>query len=302
MSLISHHRNLSVSSLSSMQSQIAIVPIMYFTFIIPLLLFSFTPDAIAEFEKQSYEQMNNDRALTAVYEGSLDELETIFSDENLAILTAGELRKLRNMIFAQHGYIFKSQDLQEWYGKFYWYEPLTTNVNDYLTMVDTFNISKIRAFESAHTRDEDIKLADDDLVGIWHVSPIVAAGYGDLLYFFSDHTFRINYNQMDWSKRLTSMSAEWSIDMNALILDVTEKTIIIGGEIVEPTASCASEFAIEGGEVKKEMISPGETYIYPISALIFDDLSEIAGSSVPRIVIGTTSFWKFSDNPELELH
>ncbi len=270
--------------------------------LLPLFLFSFTQEEIEEFDKQSYEALNNDRAIKAIYEGSLEQLKNIFSDDNLAILTADELRLLRNMTFAQHAYIFKSEDLRTWFSKFDWYEPLSDDVTDYLTWIDTFNISKIKKFESAHKKDEEINFKDEDLVGIWHASPMVAAGYGDLIYFFPDHTFRINYNQMDWGKRLTSMSGTWSIAANALILDVTERSIIVAGEIVEGYASCASDFAIEGGEGKKVTISPSETFVYPISELIIDEQNQAAGYSMPSVIIGTFSWWKFGEDPYVDMH
>lgn len=274
----------------------------YLLTLLPLLLFSFTQKEIEEFDKQSYEALNNDGAIKAIYEGSLEQLENIFSDDNLAILAADELRLLRNMIFAQYAYAFKSKGLQEWFSKFDWYEPLSNDVTDYLTWIDTFNISKIRMFESAHKKDKEINPKDEDLVGIWHASPMVAAGYNDLLYFFPDHTFRIDYNQMDWSKRLTSMSGNWSIKTNALILEVTEKSTVVGGEIVEGYASCASDFAIEGGEGKKVAISPSETYTYPISDLDIHDLGLAIEKTMTQIRIGTFNWWKFSEDPYVDMH
>ena len=267
--------------------------------LIPLFLFSFTEEQIEEFERQSYEQIGNDRSLRAIYEGDTDELEDVFSEDNLAILNAHELRLLRNMIYAQHAYSFRSKDLREWFSKFDWYEPLTNDVSDYLTLVDSINIERIKLFESAHKQAQPLDIADDDLVGIWHISPMVAAGYGELIFFFPDHKFKITANQMDWGNRLSSVSGTWSIKMNKLILEVTEKNILKGGEIVEPYASCASEFAIEGGTAEIMILSPSETRIYPISEIFDDDLGGALGEdvSMPRITIGTTNFWQFYTDP-----
>ena len=60
------------------------------------------------------------------------------------------------MIFAQHAYIFKSKDLKTWFSKFDWYKPLSNDVTDYLIWTDTFNISRIKKFESAYKKDKEI--------------------------------------------------------------------------------------------------------------------------------------------------
>ena len=50
--------------------------------LLPILLFAFTQEEIEEFDKQSYETLNNDRAIKAIYEGSLEQLE-----ESLVMIT-----------------------------------------------------------------------------------------------------------------------------------------------------------------------------------------------------------------------
>jgi len=271
--------------------------------LLPLFLFSFTEEEIEEFQEQSYEQLNNNRAINAIYNGALEELERVFSNDNLAILNAHELKLLRNMIYAQHMYAFKSKELQEWFSKFDWYEPLDNDVTDYITLIDSMNIEWIKLFESAHKKTQAVYIDDDQLIGIWHVSPIVAAGYGELIYFYPDHTFKITANQMDWGSRLSSISGTWSIEVNALVLEVTEKCILTGGEIVEGYASCASDFAIEGGTSEIVTVSPSETRIYPISEIVTDDLGGALGqgASMQRIMIGTTHFWLFCNDPYLDI-
>ena len=271
--------------------------------LLPLFLFSFTEEEIGEFQKQSYEQLNNDSAIKAIYNGVLEELELVFPDDNLAILNARELRLLRNMIYAQHMYVFRSTELKEWFSKFEWYEPLDNDVTDYITWVDSMNIERIKLFESAHKKTQVVDIDYDQLIGIWHISPMVAAGYGKLIYFYPDHTFKITGNQMDWGNRLSSISGTWSIEVNALVLEVSEKCVLNGGEIVEGYASCASDFAIEGGTSEIITVSPSETRIYPISEIVIDDMGGALGQEVSksRIKIGTTHFWLFGNDPYLDI-
>ncbi|MEH7304535.1 YARHG domain-containing protein [Neobacillus drentensis] len=47
----------------------------------------------------------------------------VMSVEDIANLTKGQLRLARNEIYARHGYIFKSQDLQTYFSSKSWYHP-----------------------------------------------------------------------------------------------------------------------------------------------------------------------------------
>ena len=57
-----------------------------------------------------------------------------------------QYRKLRNAIFALHGYIFKSDDLRDYFGNFSGYVPETSNVTDF-NKTEQANISLIKTFE-----------------------------------------------------------------------------------------------------------------------------------------------------------
>lgn len=270
--------------------------------IISIHLYAFTDEEIKKFEVQSHETLQNDRAKTTVYEGDLELLKEGFSDFNLAVLNAHELRILRNMYFAQYSYCFKSADLQEWFSRFPWYEPLYDDVNYLLDMVDTINIKRIRLFESAYNINENITVSVDDLLGIWHASPMVAAGYNDLLYFFPDMRFEYAPNQMDWSQRLCGLYGTWELSHNRLTLYVETKGALLGGEIVEPTASCASEFAIEGGHGEAIDIDPPEKWTFPISNIITGEFEPYPQADMERIEIGDFRWWKMSVDPYQDLN
>jgi hypothetical protein len=56
------------------------------------------------------------------------------TDNEIGCLDKSQLRLIRNTIYARHGYIFNSIDLQEHFSRFSWYNGIKTNVNDELTV------------------------------------------------------------------------------------------------------------------------------------------------------------------------
>lgn len=58
-----------------------------------------------------------------------------------------ELRIMRNYIFARHGYIFKSDDLREYFCQYDWYTPISRNVTQELSKIERDNIKLIEAYE-----------------------------------------------------------------------------------------------------------------------------------------------------------
>lgn len=63
--------------------------------------------------------------------------------------TSGDLRLMRNAIFAKHGYIFKSDDLREYFSAFSWYTPQRADVTPYLSAIEKENIDFIQKFEGS---------------------------------------------------------------------------------------------------------------------------------------------------------
>lgn len=70
------------------------------------------------------------------------------NDSELSGYSKSELRILRNSIFARHGYIFKSEDLKEYFSKFEWYKPQFSNVSHKLNSVEKENIRILKKAES----------------------------------------------------------------------------------------------------------------------------------------------------------
>lgn len=65
-------------------------------------------------------------------------------------LKQSDLRLLRNEIYARKGYVFKSEELLEYFSKYDWYEPKYSEIEigKYLTTIDSFNIKVIQIAES----------------------------------------------------------------------------------------------------------------------------------------------------------
>lgn len=81
--------------------------------------------------------------------GSLDQFEVLssrrISDSEISGYSSSELRILRNAIYARNGYIFKSQDMQQYFGNFSDYTPRTSNA--VLSAIEQANVNTIRAHE-----------------------------------------------------------------------------------------------------------------------------------------------------------
>lgn len=77
--------------------------------------------------------------------------ERIFTQSSLRILDREELLKMnksnldiiRNEIFADHGYIFKTNKWKDYFSDKSWYTPIYDNVNDRLTIIERINLNNI---------------------------------------------------------------------------------------------------------------------------------------------------------------
>lgn len=62
-------------------------------------------------------------------------------------LSNAQLRLIRNRVFAKYGYIFSAEDLREYFLKFSWYQPISTDVTDKLTPEDKEFIEYVQSLE-----------------------------------------------------------------------------------------------------------------------------------------------------------
>jgi hypothetical protein len=74
--------------------------------------------------------------------------ERVIPEDDLKLLSTPQLRLLRNLIFAIHGYRFRSPDLQTYFGEQKWYEPSDAFSPSDLNEVERQNVDLILRHEN----------------------------------------------------------------------------------------------------------------------------------------------------------
>ncbi len=125
-----------------------------------------------------------------------------FPEEELAYLSAWELRLLVNHLYARHGARFANDSLTTYFKQFPWYEPRITSSEVPLNDVEKSNIYLINAiknclairFNATSTESEYMRT----LHGCWQEgTSTVASGYRERFSFYqSDKSFAFKANQV----------------------------------------------------------------------------------------------------------
>jgi hypothetical protein len=68
--------------------------------------------------------------------------------EDVENLDAWDLKIMRNEIYARHGYIFRTEEMKDYFNAQRWYAPKYENVDDMLTKIEKENIKLIKRYES----------------------------------------------------------------------------------------------------------------------------------------------------------
>jgi len=69
------------------------------------------------------------------------------SYRDISSLSSSELRLARNEIYARHGYVFKSKDLQAYFYEKSWYTPDSSFRDSHLSSVEKYNVDFIKSYE-----------------------------------------------------------------------------------------------------------------------------------------------------------
>ncbi len=81
---------------------------------------------------------------------SQDASVVLFTENDLAGLSAQELTYLRNSIYARRGYIFDSAELNQFYSQYDWYSPDETVTTEDVTANEKKNAELIRNYQEAN--------------------------------------------------------------------------------------------------------------------------------------------------------
>lgn len=128
--------------------------------------------------------------------------------------------------------------------------------------------------------------SEEDIVGLWHNTPHLYAGYGERYIFYGDMTFIFEKSQTDGENRKLGYSGTWSIKDNKLIVSINKERTLVGGHL-EKSPSTISGNEIVGGEII-------ETELAPIREIVFIVDSEDDGSGIiyHKITSDKTQFYK----------
>ncbi|MFY7999909.1 MAG: YARHG domain-containing protein [Candidatus Kapaibacteriota bacterium] len=125
-----------------------------------------------------------------------------FPEEELAYLSAWELRLLVNHLYARHGARFANDSLTTYFKQFPWYEPRITSSEVPLNDVEKSNIYLINAIKNCLAIRFDAGSSESEymrnLHGCWQEgTSTVASGYRERFSFNqSDKSFAFNANQV----------------------------------------------------------------------------------------------------------
>lgn len=126
-----------------------------------------TTPSYRNFSIDTIAYLKNNKESGDYWPASTHELEP----KDLEFIPPSELRIIRNEIFARKGYIFKSNDLKNYFESKKWYKPLFKKVDHLLTTLELENIKIIRQKEQANrnfsTKEQlDIFISYQDSGGV----------------------------------------------------------------------------------------------------------------------------------------
>lgn len=144
--------------------------------------------------------------------GNTEYLNSIIDDISLAQLNLKELRLLRNIIYAQYGKIFNSQDLTDYYSKFSWYVPKRKNVDPILSEIDKQNLKNIIAFENAYAKQKSIFIDPNNLRDPWAITSAMPADWPITFVFENNNTVKYFTSKETPMRIFDGFGAKYFID------------------------------------------------------------------------------------------
>ena len=152
--------------------------------------------------------------------GNIDKLNEPLNDYGLALLTVGELRLLRNTVYARYGYIFKNDELVEYFTNFSWYTPAYSDVDDKLTDIDKQNLDLIKLYENISDKQESI-VSSNQLFFSWGEGYLEGNSAPAKFYFYNEG--EVTYTPSDREcSYLLGWRGVYSVKGNILYIRVKE--------------------------------------------------------------------------------
>jgi len=105
-------------------------------------------DAPITFEKDSPPKSNNGTPASSSIDGIYPQAsQRLLNLNDISGLSKSDLRIMRNEIFARHGYIFKTNDMKDYFNKQPWYRGQYTDVTSRLSNIEKQNVELIKKYE-----------------------------------------------------------------------------------------------------------------------------------------------------------
>ena len=103
-------------------------------------------------ESRLFAESESDNASNSVFDYLMkkDASSYSFTKSDLASLSPTELSYLRNHIYAVHGYVFKSQELNDYFSQFSWYHPNPSVTSSVLNSTEKANAEFIRKYQEEY--------------------------------------------------------------------------------------------------------------------------------------------------------
>ena len=133
-------------------------------------------------------------------------------------------------------------------------------------------------------------------VGLWHVSPVVGAGYNERLALNDDRSFVWAASQMDGLERTRFRAGTWAIEGDILQLRVVKEIVWDGGEEVPAYGSWATDTVIEGADVfavRPEGIVYEDYLLSPVTV-------DAEAMDKRTVFIGDTQYWALDNIIDLK--
>lgn len=131
-------------------------------------------------------------------------------------------------------------------------------------------------------------LANNDLVGVWQNSPVMAAGWDDRYQFFVSGKYNYRISSMQCSSRDLGHSGYWKIDGRKIQLTKVVEEIIVGGNL-----KCGPSGGILDGTSQIQKYPGDQTK----ETIIVDECDKPEVDHYDCLSFNDKDFYKFSEDP-----